>query len=292
VADYSGSALVVTPQFTASPQVDRPEKLLDSSEKSSRRTSNRLLEDAMAVSDTLTRLRGDAQELLRGPMNRDAARELAVISRGVIRQREHINRIASLNSRAPNPAATNAYVELTRARATDAITYLDLAAKAIDQAAGPDPAGSAVGDVSGLDLRPDPTGARTPADLVAVLRDFRVWAGEPSYREMSDRNNGRPAASTIYTALSSDELPKLDMVTAIVTGCGGGKEDQARFASAWRAIRTGATTTPPEKPELDPASLIRAMIAAGKKPEMDPVSLIMTAIAGGWFPASLRGGGS
>jgi hypothetical protein len=236
---------------------------------------NRLLEEAMSVSDALTRLRGDAQELLRGPMNRDTARQLAVIRRGVVRHREHINGIvaAAGNSRIIGDNPVVDVFELTRVRIADVIVYLDLAAKAVDQAAGPDPAGSAVGDADGLDLRPNPAGARTPAGLVAVLRDYRVWAGEPSYREMSERNNGRPASSTIYTALSSDELPKLDMVMAIVIGCGGAKEDQERFASAWRAIRTGATTpSGPEKPDLAPAA----------------VAAVTTNLIAGRFPGSLR----
>jgi hypothetical protein len=226
------------------------------------RTQNRLLEEAMAVSDALTRFRGEAQELLRGPMNRDAARRLAVIRRDVVRQRDHVNLIASAGptSRLGQAnAAADVFVEQTRVRITDTIVYLDLAAKAIDQAAEPDPAGSAVADADGLDLRPNPAGARTPAELLAVLRDYRVWAGEPSYREMSERNNRRYAPSTIYTALSGGELPKLSMVTAIVTGCGGGKEDQARFASAWRAIRTGATAPPgPQAPELTPLTVVQA----------------------------------
>jgi hypothetical protein len=221
------------------------------------RPDDRLAEDLMAMSGALTRLRADAQDLLRGPMNHSAARQLAMIRRSVATHHDRVNRLAAARRTGrtgrDNPVA-DFYVELTRARIADAVVYLDLAAKAIDQAAEPDPGGSAVGDAGGFDLRPGPGGARTPSELVAALRDYRVWAGEPSYRDMSERNNGRPAASTIYTALSSDELPKLDMVTAIVTGCGGGKEDRERFASAWRAIRTGAMTpSGPQAPELTPA---------------------------------------
>jgi hypothetical protein len=40
-------------------------------------------------------------------------------------------------------------------------------------------------DVSGLDLRPDPLTATSPAELVAVLQRYRQWAGEPSFRVMA-----------------------------------------------------------------------------------------------------------
>lgn len=60
---------------------------------------------------------------------------------------------------------------------------------------------------------------------------------------------GKPAEPTICMALTGDRLPKLDMVMAIVTGCGGGDEDKQRFASAWRAIRTGVSAREPGKPE-------------------------------------------
>jgi hypothetical protein len=34
-------------------------------------------------------------------------------------------------------------------------------------------------DAEGYDLRPDPLAARTPAELIAALRLYRIWAGEP-----------------------------------------------------------------------------------------------------------------
>ena len=43
--------------------------------------------------------------------------------------------------------------------------------------------------------------------------------------------------STIWEALRSDEMPRLEVVLAVVAGCGGGEDDQRRFATAWRAIR-------------------------------------------------------
>ena len=45
------------------------------------------------------------------------------------------------------------------------------------------------------------------------------------------------APSTMCTALNGKILPRLEVVLAIVTGCGGTEEDRQRFATAWRTIR-------------------------------------------------------
>lgn len=213
------------------------------------RVTIQLADEVSAVMDLLNQLREEAQILLRGPMNSDTTVQLTGIRRSMIRLHGSLTprsrpRQSFLVRTGGTTYGMDLYREVALSRVADGIVYLDLALKAIDRATVPDPAGSTVGDARGIDFRPNPAGARTPAELVAVLRDFRVWAGEPSYREMSDRNRGKPAASTICTALRSGELPKFDMVAAVVTGCGGGKEDLERFASAWRAVRTGMQPLP------------------------------------------------
>jgi hypothetical protein len=92
-------------------------------------------------------------------------------------------------------------------------------------------------DADGFDLRPDPLQAKTPADLVRALRQYRLWAGEPSLRTVARRAGNGTGASTICTALNAATLPRLEIVTAIITGCGGSEQDQRRFTTAWRAIR-------------------------------------------------------
>jgi hypothetical protein len=86
-------------------------------------------------------------------------------------------------------------------------------------------------------LAPDPLRASTPAEFAAALARFRRWAGEPSFREMA--RQGRPAVSpsTLATAVHAERLPTLRVVSAFVTACGGGPEEVARFATAWRRIR-------------------------------------------------------
>jgi hypothetical protein len=58
-------------------------------------------------------------------------------------------------------------------------------------------------DVDGSDLRPDLSLARTPADLVTALRLYRIWAGEPPFRQMADRAGRAIAPSTMCTALNA-----------------------------------------------------------------------------------------
>jgi hypothetical protein len=97
--------------------------------------------------------------------------------------------------------------------------------------------GPVVEDTGGFDLKPDPLTARTPAELMTALRRYRQWAGEPPYRKMAGQAGHAVAASTLCTALGNDELPRLNVVLAIITGCGGCEEDQQRYATAWRQIK-------------------------------------------------------
>jgi hypothetical protein len=98
----------------------------------------------------------------------------------------------------------------------------------------PDPV---VLDAPGSELCPNPAAARTPAELMEALRTYRIWAGEPSYRAMERQCGRRFAASTLHTALHSDDLPGLQIVQAIITACGGSIEHRQAFASAWRRLK-------------------------------------------------------
>ena len=94
-----------------------------------------------------------------------------------------------------------------------------------------------VPDTPGFSLCPDPTAVETPAGFMDALRMYRIWAGKPSYRVMQRQCNSRFAASTIYTALRSDELPSLDMVQAIIIACGWSGEHRHTFVRAWRSLK-------------------------------------------------------
>lgn len=96
-------------------------------------------------------------------------------------------------------------------------------------------------------LRPDPASASGPAQFMELLRQFRVWAGRPSYRDMAARDQ-RFTASALHAALGRDLLPRRhDVIDAIVAGCGGSDEDRQMWATAWRRLAmqtaSGAETT-------------------------------------------------
>ena len=92
-------------------------------------------------------------------------------------------------------------------------------------------------DEPGCSLRPDPSRTRNAVEFIAALRQFRTWAGNPSYRDMARACNGRPAASTMCRVLRGRALPeRFEVIDAIITACGGEEEDRERFATAWRRL--------------------------------------------------------
>jgi hypothetical protein len=93
-------------------------------------------------------------------------------------------------------------------------------------------------DAPGCRLRPDPTRVRTSAELIEALRQFRIWAGNPSYRDMARACNGRPAASTMCKVLTAGKLPvRFEVIDAFITACGGEEQDRERFWTAWRQLK-------------------------------------------------------
>lgn len=102
----------------------------------------------------------------------------------------------------------------------------------------------AVPDAPGFDLCPDPLTARTAAEFVTALSQFRIWAGEPSFREMERLSDPKVASATMCTALGGDKLvpgscklPSQRVVRAIVTACGGTPGHLEAFITARRMIR-------------------------------------------------------
>jgi hypothetical protein len=96
-----------------------------------------------------------------------------------------------------------------------------------------------IGDANGFDLKPDPLAATTEAQFISALWDYKAWSGDPSWRAMAARAGQRVVHSTMYGAMHGSVLPKLDVVKAIISGCGGGEDDLRAFATAWRRIDSG-----------------------------------------------------
>jgi hypothetical protein len=101
--------------------------------------------------------------------------------------------------------------------------------------------GQQISDASGYDLKPDPLTATTTAQFIKTLWQYKVWSGDPSWRKMAAQAGQTVVHSTMHAAMHGDALPKLDVVKAIITGCGGGEDDLRTFATAWRRIESGRT---------------------------------------------------
>jgi hypothetical protein len=119
-----------------------------------------------------------------------------------------------------------------------------------------------VQDAAGYDLKPDPLTAASSRELIAALRKYRKWAGNPSFRAMAAQVSREVAHSTMCAALNGSELPRLTVVMAIVAGCGGGEHDQQAFATAWRFVSALAPADRQDQRIHPPARSVRKMGSA------------------------------
>ena len=131
----------------------------------------------------------------------------------------------------------------------------------------------AVPDADGADLRPDPREAHTAAEFIAALRQYREWAGDITFRRMAQNAGNTVAPSTMCTALNGKILPKLDVVLAVVTGCGGTEEDRQRFATAWRKLRLSPKVTSSDSPPSPAARALRSVSKQDDRPRGKPTRL-------------------
>lgn len=108
-------------------------------------------------------------------------------------------------------------------------------------------------------LRPDPMTAPTKAMFADAMRAYRIWAGNPSYREMERRCAKKISYSTFRNMLNGSTIPaKLGHVETFVRVLGGTSEDLQRWASAWRRLAMVADTADAESTGKDVVNLSRA----------------------------------
>jgi hypothetical protein len=93
-----------------------------------------------------------------------------------------------------------------------------------------------ISDIDGVDLRPDPDTITTVAQLQYAMRQYRVWAGNPSFHTLSQRCRNRVSASSLCQALTSDDLPPLKVVRDFIGACGATREYRDRFERTWRRL--------------------------------------------------------
>jgi hypothetical protein len=97
-----------------------------------------------------------------------------------------------------------------------------------------------ISDAFGDDLKPNPNTATTPAEFNGTLRQYKAWCGDPSWRAIARKAAKKTGIvvihSTIWNAVNSASLPKMEVVKAIVIGCDGSEDDLNSFVAAWRRI--------------------------------------------------------
>ncbi len=85
-------------------------------------------------------------------------------------------------------------------------------------------------------LPPDPTGSATPEQFIERLHLLRIWAGDPSLRELEEAGRGELRRSTVSDMFKrTNRLPKRDLVRAFVLACGAGSE-WPRWNLAWQSL--------------------------------------------------------
>jgi hypothetical protein len=95
-------------------------------------------------------------------------------------------------------------------------------------------------DVSGHNLKPDPLRASSPEELGDLLREFWLWAGKPSLRDVAKDSGGAFSHGTISKLLleTSEHPPPLRLiyVQGCIRGCRGDQEEIRRWTTAWRMV--------------------------------------------------------
>jgi Phage integrase family/Helix-turn-helix domain len=103
---------------------------------------------------------------------------------------------------------------------------------------------------------PEPGSMTSAAQFIAMMKQLRAWAGNPSYAELNRRAPGHnllPPA-TLSDVLHKMRLPRLDFVLAFVRACDLDDEQAAAWEQAWAVLR---------ERELSPAGGPPADLPAG-----------------------------
>lgn len=102
----------------------------------------------------------------------------------------------------------------------------------------------AIADAPGHNSKPDPLKAKTEEEFVDTMRRYRVWAHNPSLRDMAQACGWRVSHATFRNMLRAQTVPKrFDMVEAFVMALNGTEDDMRAWASAWRHFTVPAPRT-------------------------------------------------
>lgn len=91
---------------------------------------------------------------------------------------------------------------------------------------------------------PDPRNATGPGEFVEALKLVRIWAGQPSLREISARAGHRLPHTTLFSMLARQTLPRWDPTVTFLRACGIEEEDIAAWGTTWNRL----VRSPPRVP--------------------------------------------
>lgn len=109
----------------------------------------------------------------------------------------------------------------------------------------------------GRDNWPRPGVGESPGQFVETMRLLRVWAGNPSLRQLQSRS--QLPSSTLNDILRRDRLPKLHQLHSFLSACGLPADKHQEWEDAWTEITertrdgsvshlTALSTRPPASP--------------------------------------------
>ena len=97
-----------------------------------------------------------------------------------------------------------------------------------------------VADSDGESTEPDPARARTPEELIVLMRAFWEWAGRYPVRDLAAWSGDAFSRTTVNDLLA--EAPRtrppvtLPYVQGLIRACGGQDDRVQRWTTAWRRI--------------------------------------------------------
>lgn len=141
----------------------------------------------------------------------------------------------------------------------------------------------AVEDAPGHNSKPDPLKAKTEEEFVDAMRRYRVWAHNPSLREMAQACGWRVSHATFRNMLRASTVPKrFDTVEAFVIALNGTEDDMRVWASAWRHFTVPApqTTSVQDSPDASVLHLTAHRKPSVPEPDHDYTSSVVVRDAG------------
>ncbi|HEV2347034.1 MAG TPA: hypothetical protein VGS97_23230 [Actinocrinis sp.] len=95
---------------------------------------------------------------------------------------------------------------------------------------------------SGRSLPPDPTAATTTGQFHAKLVELKVWAGDPSLRQLAARRDQLARSSLSDMLRRAARLPRYDLLREYVIACGA-LDQWPLWDLAWQRLKSRASAT-------------------------------------------------